>query len=221
MTKPNHTCLAANLRIGIYKGKWFLTDNSVSWSDLDDFFWQTPIKFQVRWNGEKISPLACLRLSAQNSHLAYSGFWPVLAQNSFGSCMRNFFPVWGNISHFQGSISSARRTFEPKTHPSSPLLPQVLGKNVPGGVQRDKIHTLANYLFRRRPSAFRGHSSSFQIHISLHWFQKVKNRKSYRIPLLPAIVRHQSHFKFAMLAEMAIDIAERGQKYTFKQLNGR
>ena len=151
----------------------------------------------------------------------FGQFWPNFVQTRFVFCLEKSLFLWGNISHVQGSISNARGTFEPKNHPSSPLLPQILGKNVPGGVQRDKIHTLANYLFRRRPSAFRGHSSSFQIHISLHWFQKVKNRKSYRIPLLPAIVRHQSHFKFAMLAEMAIDIAERGQKYTFKQLNGR
>ena len=45
--QPDHWCLAANLRIGIYNGEMFfnrLLDNS--WSDLDDVFRQIPMKFQ-------------------------------------------------------------------------------------------------------------------------------------------------------------------------------
>ena len=57
--QPDHWCLAANLRIGIYNGEMFfnrLLDNS--WLDLDDVFRQIPMKFQFWWNSEKISPLA-------------------------------------------------------------------------------------------------------------------------------------------------------------------
>ena len=45
--QPDHWCLAANLRIGIYNGEMFfnrLLDNS--WSDLDDVFRHIPMKFQ-------------------------------------------------------------------------------------------------------------------------------------------------------------------------------
>ena len=59
----------------------------------------------------------------------------------FGKNVIRFF--WGlcfsfgaSISHFQGSISNARGTFEPKTPPSSPLTAQNLANNVPWGVQK-------------------------------------------------------------------------------------
>ena len=56
----------------------------------------------------------------------------------FGKNVIRFF--WGlcfsfgaSTSHFQGSISNARGTFEPKTPPSSPLTRQNLANNVPRG----------------------------------------------------------------------------------------
>ena len=53
-----HWCLAANLRIGFYNGEMvFNRLLGIGWSDLDDFFGR-PMKFWLRWNSEKISPLA-------------------------------------------------------------------------------------------------------------------------------------------------------------------
>ena len=96
-----------------------MSDKGCQWSDSG------PIK---------ISPLACLLARARQIGIMHIGdfgkFWPILAQLCFGFCEGKFFPVRGNTSHVQGSISNARRTFEPKTHPSSPLKPQNLAKNV-------------------------------------------------------------------------------------------
>ena len=41
-----HCCLAANSRIGIYNGNWFLTDNSTTVSQILMVFSADPMKFQ-------------------------------------------------------------------------------------------------------------------------------------------------------------------------------
>ena len=94
--------------------RWQYCDQSTSWTAV------------FRWNDKKNSRLAKLALRIWD----LGKFWPILAQLCFGFCEGKFFPVRGNTSHVQGSISNARRTFEPKTHPSSPLKPQNLAKNV-------------------------------------------------------------------------------------------
>ena len=48
-----------------------------------------------------------------------------LPQSASVSVRGNFFPVSGNISHVQGSISNARVTFATKTPTGSNLEPQI------------------------------------------------------------------------------------------------
>ena len=112
--EPKHPCLAANLRIGIYNGKMFLSDYSAT---VDP-----PLNFNsnemVKW--WKISPLAstfCITRIAEVGQ-----FWPILAYfgpNVLRFFLGHFFPLGASASHFRGSISNARGTFQPKTHASS------------------------------------------------------------------------------------------------------
>ena len=86
--------------------------------------------------------------SAQYSRYAHSEFWPVFAQKCFGFCNGKFFPLMGITCNFQGSISTTRRTFEPKTSPAFPLKPHLLAKNVLFMVQ----NTLETFrVFVKRP----------------------------------------------------------------------
>ena len=106
-------------------GKWFLTDNSsmvgrilmISSADHHD------ILIMIRW--WKNSPLAHLQARARKICIMcivdFDQFWPFFAQKCFGFCVEKFFPVWGNTWNFQGSISTARATFEPKTPTYYPI----------------------------------------------------------------------------------------------------
>ena len=65
---------------------------------------------------------------------AYMRFVVTVATGSPTSSLPT--PVMGNSRNVQGSISNARGTFEPKTHPSPPLLPPFVAKDVPQGVKK-------------------------------------------------------------------------------------
>jgi len=92
----------------------------------------------IKW--WKISPLARLQVRARKICIMrivdFGQFWPIFAQKCFGFRDGKFFPVMGNTWNFQGSISTARGTFEPKTHPSPPILPHFLAKAIIFRVQK-------------------------------------------------------------------------------------
>ena len=115
-----------NLRIGIYNREMVfnrLLGNG--WSNLDDFFGRSheiliPMKW---WKNQPSSTKFCITRIAD-----FRQFWPVLAQISFGFCEGNFFPVRGNTWNFQGSISTARATFEPGYHSRSHYITPFFGQ---------------------------------------------------------------------------------------------
>ena len=82
----------------------------------------SPIKFQFQWNGEMVKNQPS---SKHLLHYAHSRSRPILA--NFGllwpKCAKvflgHFFPLGASASRFQGSVSNARGTFQPKTHASS------------------------------------------------------------------------------------------------------
>ena len=95
-------------------GKWFLTDYSATFGRILMISLADPHEIPIKWWARNF----CITRIAD-----FGQFGPVLAQISFGFCVGYFFPVWGNLSHVQGSISNARGTPEPNTHHSSPIIP--------------------------------------------------------------------------------------------------
>ena len=93
------------------------------WSDLDDFFGRPPWNFDFM----RARKICIMRI------VDFGQFWPIFAQKCFGFCDGKFFPVMGNTWNFQGSISTARGTFEPKTPTYNPIF---LAKNVLFRVQK-------------------------------------------------------------------------------------
>ena len=120
--QPDHWCLASNLRIGIYNGEMVLTDYSTTVGRiLMIFFGRSPWNFN---SDEMVKKSALQHVCAQNSHYVYTGFWPISAY--FCSKVLRFFlspifPLSTSTWNFQGSISNARGTFEPKSHAMSCL----------------------------------------------------------------------------------------------------
>ena len=90
-------------------GKWFLTDSSATVGWIMIFFSADPheISLLTKWRN-KTSPFARLRALRVKQILANFGLF---LPKCFGFSDGDFFPVVGNISRFQGSISNARRTF--------------------------------------------------------------------------------------------------------------
>ena len=118
MLTPSQPCLAANLRIGIYNGEMFLSYYSATVDPPLNFNSNEMVKNQPS--------------SKQLLHYAHSRIWPILAYFGFflanfgllwPKCAKvflgHFFPLGASACHFQGSISNARGTFQPKTHASS------------------------------------------------------------------------------------------------------
>ena len=75
----------------------------------------------VKWSKNQPSTTSA-SACAQTSHYTYCRFWPFFAQMCFVKVI--FFPVMGNITHVQGSISNARGTFEPKITLANPGVPK-------------------------------------------------------------------------------------------------
>ena len=77
-SNPCHWCLAANLRIGIAMGKWFLTYYSATVGRILTIFFADPMKFWFQLNAEKIIPLARLREGAHKNCITGIIFfgWP-------------------------------------------------------------------------------------------------------------------------------------------------
>ena len=107
-------------------GKWFLTDNSAMVGRILMISSADPHEILILMKWWKNQP----------STTSASGFWPIFAQKCCGFCDGKFFPVMRNTSNVQGSISTARATFEPKTHASSHLLPHFLAQYVFLSVQK-------------------------------------------------------------------------------------
>ena len=83
------------------------------------------MKFQFRLNAEKNKPSSTFtRVCATNSHYTHSRFWIILAKISSGFYFRKILILSGNT--WQGFISIARGTFEPKIHASwIPVQPNI------------------------------------------------------------------------------------------------
>ena len=129
-----HPCLDSNLRIGIYNGEMFFNRSlGNGWWDLGDF-WQTPMKFQFWFNGEKTSPLAHLRArkrKLRNTRIADFGqFLPKSASVFCG----HFFV---GIKYMQSSGISqqfnAREYLSQKLTLAHPCYPLFWPKTSPGG----------------------------------------------------------------------------------------
>ena len=116
--------------------KWFSTDYSATVGRILMIFSADPLKFRFRWNVTKSNPLARLSGCAQNSHYAYSGFWPIFAY--FGPIVLRFlwgkfFPfirkgIWANILAgeiliFQALITSMNNGPRQIPSPSSSVFP--------------------------------------------------------------------------------------------------
>ena len=121
---PNTAVQEGTYGLAFTMGKLFLTDNSAKVGQILMIFSAAPqeISYPIKWwnnQPSSTSASAC----ARTLHYAHDGFWPIFAQKCFGFCDGKFFPVMGNSWNFQGSISTARGTFEPKAPPTSPYNP--------------------------------------------------------------------------------------------------
>ena len=99
------------------------TPRKDSWYHYDRLNTVHEILILIKW--WKISPLARLQVRARKIWIMrivdFGQFWSIFAKKCFSFYDGKIFPSMGNFWNFQGSISTGRGTFEPKTHPSSPL----------------------------------------------------------------------------------------------------
>ena len=95
--------------------KWFLTYFSQTVGRILMVFLADPHEISISMKWLKFSPIARLRARAGNFCIAILANFVI--QFYGGLC----FHLGASTSHFQGSISNARGTFELKTTLSSPL----------------------------------------------------------------------------------------------------